>query len=58
MPLFTKPGATSWEVYFYNEADGGGTPATWDPKVSGCCQTLAQVQKMPMEVGNLYHFYR
>lgn len=28
--LLTKPGATSWEVYLYAEANGGGTPGEWD----------------------------
>ncbi|MCP4975820.1 MAG: DUF2911 domain-containing protein [Maribacter sp.] len=28
--IFTKPNVQSWEVYFYTEADGGGTPREWD----------------------------
>ena len=28
--IFTKPGTTSWEVYFYDEADGFGTPSELD----------------------------
>lgn len=28
--IFTKPNAQSWEVYFYTETDGGGTPREWD----------------------------
>ncbi|MGI9548255.1 MAG: DUF2911 domain-containing protein [Flavobacteriaceae bacterium] len=28
--IFTKPGLTSWEIYFYDEVDGGGTPREWD----------------------------
>lgn len=28
--IFTKPGASSWDVYFYTETGGGGTPANWD----------------------------
>ncbi|MFK7814126.1 MAG: DUF2911 domain-containing protein [Maribacter sp.] len=28
--LFTKPGATSWDVYFYTDTQGGGTPSDWD----------------------------
>src|SRR5690606_33418061 len=47
--IFTKPGASSWEVIFYTEADGGGTPATWDEsKVAAT--TTAQVYKMPVDV--------
>ena len=47
--IFTKPGAASWEVIFYTEADGGGTPAAWDEsKVAAT--TTAQVYKMPVDV--------
>ncbi|MDO6602656.1 DUF2911 domain-containing protein [Arenibacter palladensis] len=47
--IYTKPGATSWEVMFYTEADGGGTPATWDEsKVAA--KTTAQVQNLPFQV--------
>ena len=28
--IFTKPGMNSWDVYFYTETGGGGTPANWD----------------------------
>ena len=28
--IFTKPGATSWEVFFYTDTQGGGTPSDWD----------------------------
>lgn len=28
--IFTKPTATSWEVYFYTDTKGGGTPRDWD----------------------------
>lgn len=28
--IFTKPGATSWEVFFYTDTQGGGTPSEWD----------------------------
>ncbi len=28
--IFTKPNAQSWEVYFYTETGGGGTPREWD----------------------------
>lgn len=47
--IYTKPGATSWEIIFYTEADGGGTPATWDEsKVAA--KTVAQVQNLPFQV--------
>lgn len=28
--VFTKPGKTSWEVYFYTDTENWGTPDTWD----------------------------
>ncbi|TFG73968.1 MAG: DUF2911 domain-containing protein [Flavobacteriales bacterium] len=28
--IFTKPGKTSWEVFFYTDTQGGGTPSDWD----------------------------
>lgn len=28
--IFTKPGATQWEVYFYKDINNWGTPANWD----------------------------
>ncbi len=28
--IFTKPGMDTWDVYFYTETGGGGTPASWD----------------------------
>lgn len=28
--VFTKPGADSWEVYFYSDTSNWGTPAKWD----------------------------
>lgn len=28
--IFTKPGKTNWEVFFYTDTQGGGTPRDWD----------------------------
>lgn len=28
--IFTKPGKTNWEVFFYTDTQGGGVPADWD----------------------------
>lgn len=28
--IFTKPGAETWEVIFYTDTEGGGTPSDWD----------------------------
>lgn len=47
--IFTKPSATSWEVYFYTEYKGNGAPQEWDAtKVAA--KTTAQVQPMPMKI--------
>ena len=47
--IFTKPGASSWEVIFYTDYSGGGTPSDWDEsKVAA--KTTAQVQNLPFEV--------
>ena len=47
--LFTKPGQTSWEVYFYTDTDNGGTPENWDDsKVAA--KATAEVYTMPVNV--------
>ena len=47
--IYTKPGASSWEVYLYTEYDGGGLPQKWDEsKVAA--KTTAQVYPMPMNI--------
>ncbi len=28
--IYTKPGTSNWEVYFYNDASNWGTPEKWD----------------------------
>ena len=28
--IFTKPGVKTWEVFFYTDTEGGGTPRDWD----------------------------
>ncbi|MFS4468444.1 DUF2911 domain-containing protein [Maribacter sp. 2210JD10-5] len=28
--IFTKPGKSNWEVFFYTDTEGGGTPRDWD----------------------------
>jgi hypothetical protein len=39
----------SWEVYFYTEHDGGGTPEKWDDsKVAA--KVTAEVYPMPMKI--------
>jgi hypothetical protein len=47
--VFTKPGATSWEVMFYSDTNNWGTPRKWDDsKVA--LTTTAKVEKMPMSI--------
>lgn len=47
--IFTKPGASSWDVIFYSDAENWGTPQNWDDsKVAA--KTTAQVYQMPMSV--------
>lgn len=47
--IFTKPGATSWEVFFYTDTQGGGTPADWDDS-KVVAKTTVNVQSMPKEM--------
>ncbi len=47
--IFTKPGATSWEVFFYTDTQGGGVPSDWsESKV--VAKTTAKVWPMEMPV--------
>lgn len=47
--LYTKPGASSWEVIFYNDTNNWGTPRKWDDsKVA--LTTSVPAQKMPMPI--------
>ncbi|NHF60252.1 DUF2911 domain-containing protein [Flavobacteriaceae bacterium TP-CH-4] len=43
--VFTKPGAESWEVYFYTDTQGGGVPSDWDES-KVVAKTTVQVYKM------------
>lgn len=48
--LYTKPGAAAWEVMFYTEADGGGTPREWDDsKVAAKLSAKVWPMEMPVE---------
>ena len=47
--IFTKPGSASWDVYFYTETGGGGTPATWD-ETKIAAQVNVPVYTMPEDV--------
>lgn len=44
--MFTKPGAKSWEVFFYTDTQGGGTPRDWDDS-KVVAKTTAPVINMP-----------
>ena len=47
--LLTKPGTSSWDVYLYTEADGGGLPREWDDsKVAA--KASAPVVSFPKEM--------
>lgn len=47
--IFAKPTEKSWEVYFYTDYAGGGTPQEWDEsKVAA--KVMAEVYPMPMKI--------
>ena len=47
--IFTKPGASRWDVYFYNDTNNWGTPENWDDsKVAA--QVSANVYPMSMDI--------
>lgn len=47
--IFAKPSVSSWEVFFYTDIDGGGTPQDWDDsKVAA--KTTAQVYPLPVDI--------
>ena len=48
--IFTKPGMTSWEVYFYTETAGGGAPQQWDDsKVAVMMTAKVDLMDRPVE---------
>lgn len=47
--IFTKPGAETWEVYFYSDTENWGAPGKWDDsKVAA--KTTATVYPVPFNV--------
>ena len=47
--IFTKPGATNWDIYFYTDSSNWGAPEKWDDsKVAA--KINVPVELMPMEV--------
>jgi len=48
--IFTKPGASKWEVYIYTDIVGGGTPSNWDDnKVVAQLSATVHNIEMPVE---------
>lgn len=41
--IFTKPGATSWEVYFYTDTENWGVPRNWDESKVAAKTTVTSV---------------
>jgi len=47
--IFTKPSASSWEVYFYSDTNNWGTPQKWDDsKVAATVKV--NTQNIPMDI--------
>jgi hypothetical protein len=47
--IFTKPNATSWDIYLYSDSENWGTPEKWD-ETKVAAMVNAPVQPMPMSV--------
>lgn len=47
--IFTKPGATSWEIFFYTDVDGGGTPKEWDDS-KVVAKATSEVYALPVNI--------
>ncbi|NER11475.1 Protein of unknown function [Muriicola jejuensis] len=47
--IFTKPGASNWDVYFYTDTNNWGTPQEWDEGKVAATYT-AEVMKMDTPV--------
>ncbi len=47
--IFTKPGASTWDVFFYTDIVGGGTPSKWEESKI-VAQLNVPVYKMDMPV--------
>ncbi|MBK9254567.1 MAG: DUF2911 domain-containing protein [Saprospiraceae bacterium] len=45
--IFAKPGAASWEVYFYSDTENWGTPENWDD-----AKVAAKVMVTPTKLAN------
>ena len=57
--IFTKPGESLWEVYFYTDTDNGGLPQKWDDsKVAAIAKVQAMqipfnVETFTMDINNI-----
>ncbi len=48
--IFTKPGEKEWEVFFYTDIVGGGTPSEWDQsKIVATANVPVYPIEMPIE---------
>ncbi|WP_394749280.1 DUF2911 domain-containing protein [Spongiimicrobium salis] len=47
--LYTRPGKTTWEVYFYADTNNWGTPRKWDDS-KVVAKTTVEVYPMPMPI--------
>ncbi|MGB1295862.1 MAG: DUF2911 domain-containing protein [Flavobacteriales bacterium] len=49
--LYTKPGKTDWEIYFYSDTKNWGTPRNWDDKkVAAKLSVKSSSTPMPVEL--------
>ncbi|NNE75488.1 MAG: DUF2911 domain-containing protein [Pricia sp.] len=47
--IFTKPGTSSWDVFFYTDTEGGGVPENWEEsKVAA--KVSSEVYQLPMDI--------
>jgi len=56
--IFTKPGKTSWEIYFYSDTENWGLPEKWDDakvaaKVSATPYTIPSTETFTIGINNV-----
>ena len=56
--IFTKPGKSSWDIYFYSDTENWGVPAKWDDakvaaKVSVTPYTIPAVETFTIGIDNV-----
>ena len=47
--LYSKPGKSSWEIYFYSDTSNWGTPREWDDSKVAASITVSPIQ-MPVNI--------